>query len=164
MRCKRYLAVAWAAMMLMVGAGNASAMTAAPDSEVGLGDPRLNLRNLNTSVFDANYRADDLGLTPLDSVFYYQDKLAGYAPFTVKVAPSSSASHWGRSSLLLFHRHATNHENPSSAIFQVASYRSVDRSPRLDTSAPATSEPKTLAMMLAGFGMVSLIARRRIVA
>jgi hypothetical protein len=151
-------------LMVGVGVGNASAMSVASDSEVGLGDPRPNFGNLNTSVFDANYRANDLGLTPLDSVFYYQDKLAGYAPFTVKVAPSSPSPNLGRSSLLFFHRHATNHENPSSAVFQVTSYRTVDGSPRFDTSPPATSEPKTLAMMLAGFGMVSLIARRRIVA
>lgn len=104
------------------------------------------------SIFGAGNDSALAAASELDSVRHG-------APTPSAAKPSSGNNHFS-----VLNATTASHEKAKPTVFQVASYRSVQEDRQtLDSLLSDVFESKTLVTILAGFGIVSMIARRRIV-
>jgi hypothetical protein len=115
------------------------------------------------SVFNSNFGTEELGHEPPIRFFRNDGKRARYSTIALANTRGASNSHVSRSSAPLAPAHIADNERAKSGVFQVASYRAVEQPRTLDAFFSEVDEPGALVMILTGLGIVSIIARRRIV-
>lgn len=121
--------------------------------------------NFVTDTFDADYRIDGLGDVGPASLTHFTNGLGGAtddfgANFNFASGTADTLSAGQSSKFMLLHTDATHYAK--TAFFDIASTGTFTASASFAAFAPApVPEPQTYALMLAGLGVVALVARRR---
>lgn len=115
--------------------------------------------NFNSSTFDANYRIDGLGDVGPSSVYRFDGGISNYVNFNFTDASGNGTLN-ARQTSKFFFLHTTATDYNHSAMFDVASQGYATTSQLFGAVTPVP-EPETYAMLMAGLGLIGVMARRR---